>query len=61
MGNHYAVSKARIIEMTRVLSFELGPYRIRINAIAPGGVNTKSADYLIFIFQPKIRSLGSGR
>ena len=26
--------------MTRVLAFELGPLGIRINAIAPGGINT---------------------
>lgn len=28
--------------MTRVLAFELGPMGIRINAIAPGGINTGS-------------------
>jgi 7-alpha-hydroxysteroid dehydrogenase len=28
--------------MTRVLAFELGPLGIRINAIAPGGINTGS-------------------
>ena len=39
-GVHYAASKAAIIQMTRVLAFELGPLGIRINAIAPGGVNT---------------------
>jgi NAD(P)-dependent dehydrogenase (short-subunit alcohol dehydrogenase family) len=43
-GVHYAASKAGIIQMTRVLAFELGPYQIRINAIAPGGVNTKGAE-----------------
>jgi 3-oxoacyl-[acyl-carrier protein] reductase len=36
-GVHYAASKAAIIQMTRVLAFELGPLGIRINAIAPGG------------------------
>jgi 3-oxoacyl-[acyl-carrier protein] reductase len=41
-GVHYAASKAAIIQMTRVLAFELGPLGIRINAIAPGGVNTGS-------------------
>lgn len=39
-GVHYAASKAGIIQLTRHLSFELGPHQIRINAIAPGGVNT---------------------
>ena len=28
--------------MTRVLAIELGPLGIRINAIAPGGINTGS-------------------
>ena len=41
-GVHYAASKAAIIQMTRVLAFELGPLGIRINAIAPGGINTGS-------------------
>ena len=39
-GAHYAASKAGIIQLTRVLAFELGPFQIRINAIAPGGINT---------------------
>lgn len=39
-GVHYAASKAGIIQMTRVLAFELGPFQIRVNAIAPGGINT---------------------
>ncbi len=41
-GVHYAASKAAIIQLTRVLAFELGPFGIRINAIAPGGINTGS-------------------
>lgn len=42
-GAHYAASKAGIIQLTRVLAFELGPYQIRINAIAPGGINTAAS------------------
>ena len=42
-GAHYAASKAGIIQLTRVLAFELGPFEIRINAIAPGGVNTPAS------------------
>ena len=41
-GVHYAASKAAIIQITRVLAFELGPLGIRINAIAPGGIDTGS-------------------
>ena len=42
-GAHYAASKAGIIQLTRVLAFELGPFEIRINAIAPGGVHTPAS------------------
>lgn len=42
-GAHYAASKAGIIQLTRVLAFELGPFEIKINAIAPGGVNTPAS------------------
>jgi 3-oxoacyl-[acyl-carrier protein] reductase len=42
-GAHYAASKAGIVQLTRVLAFELGPFQIRMNAIAPGGVNTAAS------------------
>jgi 3-oxoacyl-[acyl-carrier protein] reductase len=42
-GAHYAASKAGIIQLTRVLAFELGPFDIRINAIAPGAINTPAS------------------
>jgi 3-oxoacyl-[acyl-carrier protein] reductase len=42
-GAHYAASKAGIIQLTRVLAFELGTFQIRINAIAPGGINTAAS------------------
>jgi NAD(P)-dependent dehydrogenase (short-subunit alcohol dehydrogenase family) len=35
----YASSKAAVIAFARGLSVELGPYQIRVNAIAPGVVN----------------------
>jgi 3-oxoacyl-[acyl-carrier protein] reductase len=38
-GCHYAASKAAIIQLTRVLSFELGPLGIRVNSIAPGSLS----------------------
>ena len=35
----YAVSKAGLIALTRTLAAEVGPYNIRVNAIAPGPVS----------------------
>jgi NAD(P)-dependent dehydrogenase (short-subunit alcohol dehydrogenase family) len=40
-GAHYAASKAAIIQLTRVLAFELSPLGIRINSVAPGGIDTE--------------------
>ncbi|WP_338603762.1 SDR family oxidoreductase [Sulfolobus tengchongensis] len=36
----YAISKAGIIILTRRLAFELGKYGIRVNAVAPGWIET---------------------
>jgi NAD(P)-dependent dehydrogenase (short-subunit alcohol dehydrogenase family) len=33
---HYAASKAAIVALTRALAIELGPQRIRVNAVSPG-------------------------
>jgi len=40
-ANPYPSAKAGIISMTRGLAHELGPFNIRVNAIAPGAVNTE--------------------
>jgi 3-oxoacyl-[acyl-carrier protein] reductase len=37
----YSATKSAVEAVTRVLAAELGPRRIRVNAIAPGGVETE--------------------
>jgi 3-oxoacyl-[acyl-carrier protein] reductase len=39
-GAHYSASKAGLLGLTRSLALELAPYSIRVNAIAPGLVDT---------------------
>ncbi|MBX3218124.1 MAG: glucose 1-dehydrogenase [Labilithrix sp.] len=39
----YAMTKAAVISMTKTLAYELAPSQIRVNAIAPGFVDTKFA------------------
>ncbi|MDE2018748.1 MAG: SDR family oxidoreductase [Patescibacteria group bacterium] len=36
----YAAAKTGVVRFTEILADELKPYRIRVNAIAPGAVNT---------------------
>jgi len=43
----YGMTKASLISMTKTLAVELGPLGIRINAIAPGLVNTRLSAVLI--------------
>ena len=39
-GVHYCASKGGVLSMTRQMALELAPYRIRVNAIAPGLTDT---------------------
>jgi len=41
---NYAASKAGLAGFTRALAKEVGPYNVRVNAIAPGFVETDMAD-----------------
>lgn len=36
----YAVSKAGVIQLTKSCSYDLGPYGINVNCVAPGAVDT---------------------
>jgi NAD(P)-dependent dehydrogenase (short-subunit alcohol dehydrogenase family) len=42
----YSVSKAGLIMLTQVMSRELGQYKIRVNAIAPGVIMTRLSEML---------------
>ncbi len=43
----YAMTKAAVLSMTKTMAIELGPSGIRVNAIAPGLVETRFAQALI--------------
>jgi NAD(P)-dependent dehydrogenase (short-subunit alcohol dehydrogenase family) len=43
----YGMTKAAVISMTRTLAFELGSANIRVNAIAPGLIDTRLASALV--------------
>ncbi len=43
----YSMTKAAILSMTRTLAMELGAARIRVNAIAPGLIDTKLATAVV--------------
>jgi NAD(P)-dependent dehydrogenase (short-subunit alcohol dehydrogenase family) len=47
MQGIYGATKAAVISMTQTLAFELGSSKIRVNAIAPGLIETKFASALI--------------
>jgi NAD(P)-dependent dehydrogenase (short-subunit alcohol dehydrogenase family) len=40
MMSHYSVSKAGVAELVRVAARELGPFGVRVNAVAPGTTDT---------------------
>jgi 3-oxoacyl-[acyl-carrier protein] reductase len=49
---NYTAAKGAIVSTTRTLARELGPFRINVNAVAPGFVETR-------LTQPKERATGA--
>ena len=45
-ASHYSASKGAIAAMTEALAVELAPYNIRVNAIAPGLIETPMIDFV---------------
>lgn len=43
---HYCASKGGIVAMTEAMAIELAPFNIRVNAIAPGAIETPMIDPL---------------
>lgn len=54
--SNYAAAKGGIEAMTRALAVELAPRNIRVNAVAPGIVNTDMSAALVNIQAPEILS-----
>ena len=44
-GVHYVASKGGVLSLTRALALDLAPYRIRVNATAPGLTDTAQPRY----------------
>jgi NAD(P)-dependent dehydrogenase (short-subunit alcohol dehydrogenase family) len=59
MQGIYGMTKAAVISMTQTLAFELGGSQIRVNAIAPGLVETKFAAAIVA--NPMLRDHVIGR
>lgn len=43
----YGTTKAGVVQFTKHLALELAPHRIRVNAIAPGGIRTEGGDRML--------------
>lgn len=56
----YAVTKAGIENLTKSMAIELGQYNIRVNAIAPGAVDTpihggdQAKEYVMELLTPRL-------
>jgi NAD(P)-dependent dehydrogenase (short-subunit alcohol dehydrogenase family) len=53
MASIYSIAKAGVLMITKAMALELAPYKIRVNALAPGPVSTKLFDSHWFHLPPE--------
>ncbi len=59
---NYAAAKAGVIGFTRSLAKEVAPYNIRVNAVAPGFIDTDMTEHLNKAYRERLTaSIPSGR
>jgi len=58
---HYAASKGGVIALTKSIALECAPYRITVNAVAPGPVDTPMANRSPNQIQERGRQIPMGR
>lgn len=51
----YAISKAGVVMLTKVLASELGEYNIRVNSLCPGATRTKLVESQFVIWPDKLQ------
>jgi meso-butanediol dehydrogenase / (S,S)-butanediol dehydrogenase / diacetyl reductase len=54
----YNTSKAGLIMLTQQAALDYGPYKIRVNAVCPGGIDTELLDEMIL---PMAKALGTDK
>ncbi|MFX1535523.1 MAG: SDR family NAD(P)-dependent oxidoreductase [Promethearchaeota archaeon] len=55
---HYEASKAGVVMITKSLAFELAPYKISVNAIAPGAIKTPGLEVAFKVWEEQMKKAG---